>query len=57
MTLPIYWWARQYSVTDGQEEAEVSNATAIQVNKLLTIGSVACNSWILQLLTGVCVVT
>ena len=31
-------------MTDVKEEAEVSNATAIQVNELLTTGSVACNS-------------
>ena len=28
----IYWWARQYPVRDAEEEAEVSPATAIQVN-------------------------
>ena len=29
----IYWWARQYPVTDAAEEAEVTKATAIQVLK------------------------
>ena len=29
----IYWWARQYLVTDAAEEAEVTKATAIQVVK------------------------
>ena len=30
--LLIYWWARQYPVTDAQEEAaQVTNTTAIQV--------------------------
>lgn len=33
----IYWWARQYPVSDAQEEANVSNTSAIQVSKLTTL--------------------
>ena len=27
----MYWWAREYSVTDAAEEAEVDKTTAIQI--------------------------
>ena len=29
----IYWWAKQYPVSDAEEEAQVTNTTAIQVRK------------------------
>ena len=31
----MYWWARQYPVSDSKDEAEVDEHTAIDVNEWL----------------------